>query len=311
MGGKLKVQPVSRTGLEPLVSMAEQLRIATPGWEDAATTIVRPSSPSDLALDLEHVLLHDSDGFLVATTGDEVIGFLAAQVRSRQLVLAQPWVLPEYADQPVIDVLLRRAFAFGARAGTTETVAHVLGGGHLHGALFRHGLRPRCPVYRLVLPADLAERVGYELTKLLPGEEMNETARQQREGSADLEVLDKSARAVTRPTDHSYWVDVRGLRLARVRSGKRVAAYAYGGPGQCGPVAAAAHEPEAALAALGWALRFAANGATEVSLLVPAPFESALEHLLDAGARCRAVSQWLSTTTFVLNRWILPSTTLA
>jgi hypothetical protein len=75
----------------------------------------------------------------------------------------------------------------------------------------------------------------------------------------------------------------------------------------------AAATGEAALAALGWALQFAADaGPSEVQVLVPATFEGALEHLLDAGAECRASSIWMSRRPgSTLDRYVLPSPTVS
>ena len=310
MTGKVKVQPVSRVGLEPLVAMAEQLRASLPGWQDTAPVELRGQPPSDLALDLRHLARHDGDGFLTASVGDEVVGFVANHVRSRQLNVPQPWLLPEYLEHEVAEQLVRRSMAYGERAGASDCAAHVLGESRWQAMFFRFGLRPRFPVYRLVLTAEHARVAGQELAKLKPSSELTQDAVQRRAGSADLERLDRLARGVTRPMDHEYWLTERRLRLAKVRDGQRIAGYAYGGPGQCGPVAAATGE--AALAALGRALQFAADGGqAEVQLLVPATFETALEHLLDAGADCRASSVWMSRKAgSTLDRYVLPSPTI-
>jgi hypothetical protein len=310
MTGKVKVQPVSRVGLAPLVAMAEQLRASLPGWADTTPVALRGEPPSDLALDLRHLAHHDGDGFLTASVGDEVVGFAANYVRSRQLNVSQPWLLPEYLDHEVAEQLVQRSIAYGERAGAGDCAAHVLGEARWQAKLFRFGLRPRFPVYRIVLTAERARLAGQELAKLRPASELTQDAVQRRAGSADLERLDRLARGVTRPMDHEHWLTERRLRLAKVRDGQRIAAYAYGGSGQCGPVAAATGE--AALAALGWALKFAADtGTTEVQVLIAATFETALEQLLDAGAECRASSVWMSRpagSTF--ERYVLPSPTI-
>ena len=293
MAGKVKVQPVSRVGLEPLVAMAEQLRASLPGWDDTAPLAGRGQAPSDLALDLQHLARHDGDGFLVASIGDEVVGFAACFVRSRQLTVTQPWLLPEYQDQEVADTLVRRVMAYGERSGATECAAHLVHDAPWQAIFFRFGLRPRLPVYRLTLTPDQARTTGRELAKLLPGSELSRDALNRRAGAADLERLDRLARGMVRPMDHEYWLGERGLHLAKVRDGQRIAAYAYGGAGQCGPVAAATSE--AALAGLGWALQLAAEGAAaDVQVLVPATFETALENLLGVGARCPATTTWMT-----------------
>ncbi len=311
MAGKVKVQPVSRAGLGPLVAMAEQLRASLPGWEDTAPALPRAHAESDLALDLRHLIQHDGDGFLTASVGDEVVGFAAGYVRSRQLNLSQPWVLPEYRDHEIAAQLVRRWLAYGERGGVADSAAHVLGEPVWQAHLLRFSLRPRFPIYRLALAAERARVVGRELVKLKPGGELTDEALQRRAGSADLERLDRIARGVARPMDHEHWLAERRLRLAKVRDGQRLAGYAYGGDGQCGPVAGATSE--AALAALGWALQFAAAaGDGDVRLLVPGTFETALDHLFEAGATCLSVSLWMSRQPGVaFDRFVLPSPTIS
>jgi hypothetical protein len=311
MTGKVKVQPLSRAGLEPLVAMAEQLRASLPGWADTVPVALRGQPPSDLALDLRHLAHHDGDGFLVASVGDEVVGFVASYVRSRQLNVSQPWLLPEYLDQEIAAQLVKRAISYGERAGANDCAAHVLGESRWQALLFRFGLRPRFPIYRLVLTAERARAAGQGLAALKPSSELTQDAVQRRSGAVDLERLDRLGRGVTRPMDHEYWLTERRLRLAKVRDGQRIAGYAYGGVAACGPVAAATGE--AALAALGRALLFAADaGELEVQVLVAATFESALEHLLDAGAEFRASSTWMSRQPGAsFERYVLASPTVS
>ena len=311
MTGKAKVQPGSRAVLEPLLQLAEQLRTDLPGWRDAPVSIARPAAPSDLALDLRHLSRHDADGLLVASIGDEVLGFVACYMRSRQLNVGQPWLLPEHEDGPVAELLVRRALQYGERFGAADAVAHLLGGAAYHALLVHFGLRPRFPVYRLTLPAERARVVGQRLLSLMPGSEQTHAALEKRAATADLDRLDRLARGVTRTVDQEYWLAERSLRLATVRDGKRIAAYAYGGSGQCGPVAATT--ADAGLAALGWALEFASeSGPHDVTVLAPATFEAAVDQLLDAGARCQATSVWMTRHPgSTLERFILPSATIA
>jgi hypothetical protein len=310
MTGKAKVQPGSRAVLAPLLQLAEQLRTDLPGWRDAPVSLARPAVPSDLVLDLRHLSRHDADGLLVASIGDEVLGFAACYVRSRQLNVGQPWLLPEHQDGPVAELLLRRALQYGERSGAADAATHLLGGAAYHALWFRFGLRPRFPVYRLALAPERARVVGQRLLAMMPGSEQTQAALEKRSAMADLDRLDRIARGVTRAVEHEYWLAERSLRLATVRDGKRVAAYAYGGGGQCGPVAATT--TDAGLAALGWALVFAAEAQHDVTVLVPATFETAVEQLLDAGARCLASGVWMTRRPGVsLERFILPSATLA
>ncbi len=310
MSGKLKIQPISRMGLDPLVEMAEQLRALLPGWTDTAPADGRPRTPSAFASDLAHLARHDADGLFTASMGNEVVGFGVNYVRARQLVLAQLWLLPDFADHAAAAAaLVRRALVFGDRAAAQDYSAHVLGGARHEALLFRFGFRPRFPVYRLVLTADLALDTGRVLAGGLPGGELTQDAMARRVGFGDLERLDRITRGITRPMDHEYWVAQRSLRLATVRDGQLVAAYAYGGQGQCGPVVAST--VESAMAALGWALQFAGQAGDTVEVLVPAVFETAVETLLEAGADCPAAGTWMSRGPVPsLGRYVLPGVTL-
>ena len=310
MGGKVKVQPVSRVGLAPLVAMAEQLRASLPGWEGSLPTETRSAPSSDLAVDLEHLAKHDGDGFLTLSVADEVVGFVAGHVRSRQLILPQLWILPELLDEHGTEVLLRRVMAYGERSGAIDCAAHVLAGADHQALMFRFGLRPRFPVYRVRLQTERARAVGVELARMLPGAELTEDALARRTGAADLERLDRVVRGIARPMDHEHWLE-RGLRLAKIRDGQRIAGYAYGGQGQCGPVVASTRE--AALAALGWSLQLAASSEVHhVDALIPAPFEAALEVVLDGQNTCVSTSQWMTRQPPApFERYVLPSVTLA
>ncbi|MEP0774045.1 MAG: GNAT family N-acetyltransferase [Acidobacteriota bacterium] len=310
MAERVRVQAVSRANLGPLVEMAEHLRAALPGWQDTAPADGRSRPPSDLALDFAHLAHHDGDGFLVATVDDTVAGLCTAFVRSRTLSLTGIWILPEFQDRPVAASLIRRALAYGDRAGAVEACSLVLGDAGLEGELFRFGLRPRFPVYRLRLAAAAAKTLGSELARLLPGGEVSEDSVRHRTGRSDTERIDRLTRGLARPMDHDHWLVGRGLRVAMVRAGDRVAAYAYGGAGQCGPLAATTSD--AALAALGWALQMAAadaEGAVEAQ--VPGVFEGAVEHLLEAGGRCLAAGAWMTRHPVSgMERCLLASTTI-
>lgn len=308
MGSRLKVQPVSRVGIGPLVEMAEHLRALLPGWE-GSVPVDGQRNPSDLRLDLAHLARYDSDGFLIASVESSVLGFLPSYVRSRQLVLTQPWMLPEAREEGVPEVLFRRALAFGERSGAVDFAAFLLGDAADQATAFRFGLRPRFPIYRLRLAAEPARQVGSELAKLLPGLELDPEELARRSGAADLEHIDRLARSASRTMDHEYWLASRQLRLAKVKEGQRLAAYAYGGAGQCGPVVGTTRE--AALAGLGWALQFAgeAVGATWVDVLVPANFESAVEQLLDANATCVSAGQWMTRQGGATFERVIPAST--
>jgi hypothetical protein len=132
-----------------------------------------------------------------------------------------------------------------------------------------------------------AEDLGAVLTRLLTGKDVT-TDLFNRRGQADLDRIDRVTRNITRDVDHIHWLKERHLKAAFVQQGARIAAYAYGGIDQVGPVAGST--PDAALSGLGWALDLAvASGATgSLVLRVPAPFTSAVETLLDSSARIEA-----------------------
>jgi hypothetical protein len=109
-----------------------------------------------------------------------------------------------------------------------------------------------------------------------------------RRGQADLDRIDRVTRSISREADHVFWLKELQLRAAFVQHGARIAAYAYGGADQVGPVAGSTQN--AALAALGWAVDLAVeDGATgDLELRVPSPFGTAVDALLDSDARLRA-----------------------
>ncbi len=310
MTERIRVQPVSRVNLGPLIETGEHMRAAVAGWHDTAPAEGRVRRPSDLSRDLAHLAHHDGDGFLVATIDDTVAGFCTAFVRSRTLTVTGLWLLPEFDEGAVATHLVRRALAYGERAGAAEACSFVLPGALVEGVLFRFGLRPRFPVYRIRLATNAAETLGNGLVRLLPGSLIAEQHLRQHSERADTERIDRLCRGLARPMDHEYWLAERNLRVAMVRDANRVAAYAYGGHGHCGPVAATTSD--AALAALGWALQLASEDAEgEVEVLVPAVFEAAVEQLLEAGGRCVAAAQWMTRHPGSgMERYLLASTTI-
>ncbi len=309
MSAKLKIQPVTPVALPPLVEMAGHLRAALPGFADLALPSNHPENAA-LALDLEHLARHDANGFLIASRNDDVVAFAVSFVRSRQLVLSHLWLVPDLGDAAVAHALVKKVVAFGVRSGAADLACHALAGPLEQAVCFRHGMRPRFPVYRLALAQETAMAVGSHLARLLPGGELSDEEVTRKAGTGEAERLDRLVRGVGRAMDHEHFLGPRRLRLAIVRQGRRVAGYAYGGPGQCGPVAATTGE--AALAGLGWALQFAATADQDaVTVYVPAVFEAGLETLLDAGAECRAQTLWMSQVPPTgMERYVLAGPTL-
>ncbi len=104
----------------------------------------------------------------------------------------------------------------------------------------------------------MAPRLGHALSRLMDGRDVT-TDLFNRRGQADLDRIDKLNRNIVRDVDHQYWLKQRGHHAAFVRQGERIAAYAYGGRDQVGPVAGTTRE--AAICALGWAINLASEAA--------------------------------------------------
>jgi hypothetical protein len=105
-----------------------------------------------------------------------------------------------------------------------------------------------------------------------------------RRGQADIDRLDRLTRNIVRDADHEFWRKERRQRVAGVRQGERIAAYAYGGS-NIGPIAGSTQD--AALSALGWGLQLAldSGAAGRLELRIPAPFQPAIETVLESGGR--------------------------
>jgi GNAT superfamily N-acetyltransferase len=256
----------------------------------AAEISSAPHGPRVLDLDMEvdpdlqHLIRHDPDGFFTAIQGDETVGFAAAHIRSRQCILSEMWVLSQHRGKGAGEALMRRLVMYGERSGVREFLTVVPPLPAVQGLLLRHSFTAVAPVYLFQLPSESAARLATVLTSLLPGKEVTGELLDRR-GHADLDRIDRFTRNITREVDHDYWLKQRGFGAAFVRQGQRIAAYAYGGTDQVGPVAGSTQD--AALSGLGWALRMALHSGDGSPLMVrvPAPFETAIEALQEAGAR--------------------------
>jgi GNAT superfamily N-acetyltransferase len=236
---------------------------------------------------LQHLIRHDPDGFFTAVERDETVGFAAAHVRSRQCVLSEMWVLPQHHGKGAGETLVRRVISFGERSGAREFLSMIPLEPAIQGLLLRHAFRPISPVFFFELENLAAGQLGTALTRLLPGRNVT-TELLERRGQADIDRIDQVTRNITRDVDHVHWLNERGFSAAFVKQGSRIAAYAYGGRDQLGPVAGSSQE--AALSALGWAIKMttAAGDGSPVTVRVPARFVPAIEALQDAGARLRS-----------------------
>ena len=182
---------------------------------------------------------------------------------------------------------MARALTYGEASGARDFLAVAPLDNSLQSLLLRHGFAPTTPAYVFQVPAEVAVRLGQTLAGLLPGHDVTSELLNRR-GQADLDRIDRLARGIMRSADHVYWLGTRKLQAAFVRQGNRIAAYAYGGANSVGPVAGATQD--AALCALGWALKLAARQLPGQSLhvRVPAPFSPAVDALQDSGARLHA-----------------------
>ena len=280
---KIKVRTINREELPGIAILRDVV---------AADLAAYPSSNGKLDLemevdpDLRHLFTHDPDGFFTAYEGDETLGFAAAHVRARQCILSELWVLPQHHGRGAGQALLSRALAYGERSGAREYLGVVPAEPAIQALLLGNGFVPLTPVYHFSLAAGAAAGLAEALTGLLTGQDATADLLNRR-GQADLDRIDRVTRNITREADHVFWLKERGLRGALVQQGTRIAAYAYGGASQVGPVAG--NSQDAALSALGWAVDLALrDGAGAVELRVPAPFRSAVDALLETGARLRA-----------------------
>ena len=281
---KIKVRRINREELPGAAILRDAV---------AADLAAFPHNRGTLDLDMEidpdlrHLMNHDPDGFFTATDRDETLGFAASHVRSRQCILSDLWVLPQHQRSGAGGALLDRTLTYGERSGAREFLAIVPTEARIQALLLSRGFAPVTTVYQFTIGAGAAEDLAAVLTRLLAGKDVT-TDLFNRRGQADLDRIDRVTRNITRDVDHVHWLKERRLKAAFVQQGARIAAYAYGGIDQVGPVAGST--PDAALSGLGWALDLAvASGATGTLVLrVPAPFASATETLLDSGAELEA-----------------------
>lgn len=282
---KIKVRRTNREELPGLAVLRDAV---------AAELAAFPSSGGMLDLDmdvdpdLQHLITHDPDGFMTAEDKEETVGFAAGHVRSRQCVISEMWVLPQHRGRGAGNLLMEKMLAYGDRSGAREFLSVAPAEGVSQALLLRNGFRPVAPVFQLRIPPTVAARLGHALSRLMDARDVTADLLNRR-GQADLDRIDKLNRNVVREADHQYWLKQRGYRAAFVRQGQRIAAYAYGGADQVGPAAGTTRE--AALCALGWAIKLATEADDDERVLtvrVPAPFTDAVDALLEAGCRLEA-----------------------
>jgi GNAT superfamily N-acetyltransferase len=282
--GKVKARRTNREELPGVAVIRDSVAPSLAAFQSRPSIL---DLDMDLDPDLEHLIGHDPDGFFTAIDGNETVGFCAAIVRSRQWILSELWVLPQHQGKGAGELLLTRAIAYGERSGARSFLALAPAEPTVQGLLLRHSFQPLTPVYQIQLSSAAATTLARGLGSLLEGRNAANDLLARR-GHADLDRIDRVTRDLTREVDHTYWLKKRSFGVALVRQGSRIAGFGYGAREQVGPVAGSSHE--AALCALGWALRLAVEqGAPEpLTVRVPARFEGAIEALLDAGGRIQA-----------------------
>jgi GNAT superfamily N-acetyltransferase len=281
---KIKVRRIKREELPGAAILRDAV---------AADLAAYPANRGTLDLDMEidpdlrHLMAHDPDGFFTAMERDETLGFAASHVRSRQCVLSELWVLPQHQGNGAGGALLDRVLSYGEASNAREYLAMVPAEPSIQALLLSRDFSPMTVVYQFTISAGAAEDLAAVLTRLLTGKDVT-TDLYNRRGQADLDRIDRVTRNITRDVDHVHWLKERRLKAAFVQQGQRIAAYAYGGLDQVGPVSGST--PDAALSGLGWALDLAVAAGASGSLVlrVPAPFTSAVETLLDSDAHIEA-----------------------
>jgi GNAT superfamily N-acetyltransferase len=290
---KIKVRRTNREELPGVALLRSAVAAQTP-LEASTLDLDMTSDPT-----LEHLMAHDPDGFFSALDDGETLGFAAAHMRSRQWVLSDLWVLQQHQGRGAGEALLKRALMYGERSGARTYLTVVPAEGRIQSLLLHHDFRPGPPVYLFRVSPEATRPLAASLARLLPGQEVSRDLLERR-GQSDLDRIDRLVRGMTREADHVFWLKQCRMNAAFVHQSNRVAAYAYGGPDQAGPVAG--NTQDAALAALGWSIEFASRRERRhpIEVLVPAPFTPAVDALLDAGSR-------LSATLMVYGRGNLPS----
>jgi len=259
------------------------------GIDDYQGRLNQPAMPDDLSgllRLLDHFLTTDPDRFLVATEGDEVVGFASATVRGDLWFLGMLFVRPDRQAAGLGRALLdaARAGDLGAirRWGTCTDSAQPISN-----ALYaRIGLVPRIPIWRMT--GDVQDRGAFPG---LPGGAAVEPFETIVDGSPDghrrlaeiVNALDREVIGLEHPADHALLRrdDRRGF-LLRAADGDPLG-YGYASAvGRIGPIATI--DPSLVAPMLGWLLaNVPASGSRAVWL--PAAAAEAFAAGIRAGLR--------------------------
>jgi len=259
------------------------------GIDDYQGRLNQPVMPDDLSgllRLLDHFLSTDPDRFLVATEGDEVVGFASATVRGDLWFLGMLFVRPDRQAAG-----LGRALFDAARAGDLGSIGRwgtcTDSAQPISNALYaRFGIVPRIPIWRMT--GNVHDRGAFPG---LPGGTTVEAFEAIVDGGPDghrrlaetVNALDREVIGLEHPADHALLRrdDRRGF-LLRSADGDPLG-YGYASAvGRIGPIATI--DPSLVAPMLGWLLaNVPASGSRAVWL--PAAAAEAFAAAMRAGLR--------------------------
>jgi len=249
----------------------------------------------------EHAFRHDAEGFWLAESDGQQIGFGVATARPGFWHLNALHVVPEFQAMGVGRELLKRCLAYGRDGKVVSTVISEAAQPVSNALYARHGMYQWLPLVHIECPVfspDISARRRAPTSRV---GQLNEAT------LAALDRIDAAVLGFTRPVDHQFWIGLPDLNLLLLEFAAEPVGYAYvsrfGGIGPC-----ASRSPRELPDLLAHSIRLAAEqGMEHVSLVVPGIASNALAYLLAHGGRYDAsVTLLLSSTPFGhLNRYLL------
>lgn len=242
------------------------------------------------------------DGLWVAEADGVVAGFGFAWARQGFWYLAQLFVAPDLQAHGVGQALLSRTLRLAGRVGAGNRALITMAYNTASTGLYvRNGLYPREPLLRMVAPAaGLGGRVGAGGLEVVPIEPWPEA----REW---LGPIDEAVLGFRRDTQHAFLLGGFAARALRIERAGHPVGYAYvSAEGHIGPLAVTpgADAGEVVCAAI---RQVVADGATQVSMIVPGRAERVLRAVSDLGFRIDEPYVLLSAGAFGDWRNYLPS----
>ncbi|HEX8144781.1 MAG TPA: GNAT family N-acetyltransferase [Pyrinomonadaceae bacterium] len=249
--------------------------------------------PERAVIETSYRHIFETGIFYVAEVDGRIAAICNAVVRDRLWFLSGFWMLPQFQRQKIGGPLLRRVRDEGAGAGASIFFTWSSVDTTAMASYMKQGMLPGYQI--LTFGGTLARelpgpRAGYDVQPL--------------DISSAME-LDGQVRATAREADHMFWLAQPGYQGRQIIAGGRVAGYYYFNHGLIGP-AAWAHREDAP-AVIEAACREAAEGASQVRLMIPGINHMAIRFALDSGLRLTAYSHLLTTAPFGLMEQYLPS----